>query len=818
MKRILLVVAAALAVAGGASAGKQPRQTKGNFAKEQSGRKTRRTSARPIQPKKIERKKVERKPTAAGPTRRNSPSKTPTAGGKAASVAVTEEQIKAARAELLEGVSAIRTEGLPGSFICASSSAFGVVAGKNWDGTYHPVVAAAFYGKGRVIAFGHGSFFEALPFQSDTAQFLVNAAGWVGQGKKSPLAVYRWGGAAKGLSEAGVDVVEVNDLDAALASPAILAGAGAFDTEEKRLQLRDYLAKGGGLMTSAIGWGWKNIAQNYTGFSCLALHYPDEKTLAPLGILATDLGIGHTGDEGYLTGVDFPLGSDLPSALRIAGKYPDGIEEETLRKQVAKTLTMAADAYPPDDSAAYAAFRELANHPLAKKMPSRETPVTSADFYARVRIVLEKNAWLADPVKVWPADPSAATYPGLMAKGAKPVKGVELQILTDERRWHSTGLFANAGEAITVRLPESALGLGLQVRVGTTDDDIASVQETWIRSPVVSETIALTKATQTFASPFGGFVYIVVPFSVPKGDAVRVRIDGAYRAPHFKRGRDTNESWAKSVSSFHAPQAEIEGYRMVITLPSTSLAKLTDPEWVTKFWDDANDLDVSLSALGEPFDYKQRICADAQLTAGFLHNGYPMMCHVSADGNSALYDKSNIEAHGEWGVLHELGHNHQNSAWTFGKAAEVTVNIFTLYCTDKLLGIKPRDAFGEWTSVGGCDRRVSGWVDRGKPWEEWGAGPFEGPFLGLETFTRLQEVYGWELFEKLFAQYRQPGENLPKNDQERMDQWATRLSAMYEADFADYFEAWSWPISSEAKAECAKYPKLSDERLFRLLR
>ncbi len=800
MNRLVVVFAAVFAVAGGAFAAK-PSQP------------PRKSPAKPVQVKKIERRKIERKPAANGARRKGAAKK------EGDTPAVSDEQIRAARAELLDNVSSLRVTGLPGSFICASPSAFGIIAGRNWDGTFHPMAVGAFYGEGRVVAVGHPSIYESLPFQADTAQFLVNAAAWVGRNAKSPLAVYRWGGAARGMSEAGIDAIEVNDLDAAFRSPVVLATAGAFDTPEKREKLRDYLAKGGGLLTSAIGWGWKSIAKNYTGFSCLALNFEDQKTLAPLGILATDLGIGGTGEENaYEADAVFPPGSSLPSAIAIAAKNPKGIADEGLRKQVAKTLTMAADAYPPDSSAAYATFRSFAKHPLAAKNPTPETPLTPADFHARVRVVLEKNAWLAEPERVWPANPSAAAYPGLMAKGAKPLKGVELRIDTDERRWHSTGLFANAGEPITVRVPGEATAWGLQVRVGSTDDEVTSAQDTWVRAPVVSETLNLDKKTLTFSTPFGGLVYVVVPFSAQKGKSVTIRVDGAYQAPHFKRGRDTNESWAKEVRNDLAPQAEIEGDRMVMAVPSTSLHRLKDPEWVTKFWDGANDLDMRLTGLGQPLDYKQRICADTQLTAGFLHNGYPMMCHVSSDGNSALYDRAVIEREGNWGVLHELGHNHQNKAWTFGAAAEVTVNIFTLYCTDKLLGIKPREAFGEWTSTAGCDRRVSAWVDRGKPWSEWGAGANEGPFLALETFTRLWEVYGWELFEKLFAEYRRAGETLPTTDQERMDQWATRLSAMYNADFAEYFEAWSWPISSEARAECAKFPKLTDERLFRLIR
>ena len=716
-------------------------------------------------------------------------------------------------AELLRDVRTIDAEGLPGGFICVSTNAFGVVAAKNWDGTVLPVVAGSCAGKGRVLAFGHSTFVESLPFKGDTERLLVNAAAWLAQGKRGKVAAYRASGFANGLRAAGIDVAETDSLSAALKHPVVAAPAGVFATEEDRKRVRDYVAKGGGLLTSAIGWGWKNIAKNHSGQSCLALDYDDQKLLAPLGLIATDLGVARTeGDGGgFAAAFPFPPGATLPEALALSAKEPKGIRDETLRRQVAKTLTMAADAYPPDDSAAYRAFCAFARRPDAKKSPSPETPVTSADFAARIRIVLKKNAWLANPVKKWAADPGAKVYPGLVKKGAKPAKNAEVAVDTSERRWHSTGLFANAGEPVTIQVPAKAIALGLQVRVGTTDDEITSAQETWIRFPVVSVTIPLTKPTLTFASPFGGLVYFVVPFGAPKGEVVKFKVSGAYPAPHFRRGRDTSATWKKQVASARAPQAEIEGERMVITVPSVALASLKDPEWVAKFWDDANELDRALAGDAEPLDYKQRICADTQLTSGFLHNGYPMMCHVSPNGSSEIYDAALIRKKGCWGVLHELGHNHQSAAWTFAAATEVTVNIFTLCCTEKLLGLKPRDAFGEWTSKSGCDRRVADWVAAGKPFETWG----QQPFLGLETFTRLREVYGWELFERLFATYRRTGETLPTTDPEKVDQWATRLSELYRANFADYFVAWSWPVSSAARAACAKYPKLTDKRLFR---
>jgi hypothetical protein len=725
---------------------------------------------------------------------------------------------------MLAGVGVIEAEGLPGGFVCVSTNAFGVVAGKNSDETILPVVAASVVEKGRVVVLGHSSFITAFPSKGDTERFLGNALAWLAKGKRgASVAVYRADDFARGLQATGFKVEATFDLRAAMRCSVIAAPAGAFAVEDFE-KVREFVANGGGLLTCGIGWGWKNIAQNASNPSCLALHCDEQKLLARFGIVMSDLGIHRTrepgvrgaetdfgtllSEGGYLADFAFPPGTTLPEALALAAKNPRGIADDVVRRQVAKTLTMAADVYPPDKSAAYAAFRAFVRQPGAKKAPSPESPLTSADLAARVRAVLKKNAWLANPVQKWGADVSAKAYPGLVKKGAKPEERREVVIDTTEKRWHSTGLFANAGEPITVKASAKALGLGLKIRVGTTSEEIASAQETWKRFPVVSETIPLTKAETTFASPFGGLVYVVVPNAAPTGQTLRLAIGGAYPAAHFRRGRDTNATWKQTLASAAAPQAELEGERMALTVPARSIATLKDPEWVVKFWDDANALCLKLTGMEKPFDYKQRICSDLQLTSGFLHNGYPMMCHESADGNCELFDVKTIRQKGCWGVLHELGHNHQNAAWTFGAATEVTVNFFTLYCTEKLLGISPRDAL----EAEGRNMKilVENWKASGKGFDLWA----KDPFLALEMFVRLREVYGWELFEKLFAEYRRPGEVLPKTDQEKMDQWAIRLSKMYNANFASFFVAWSWPISPSARAACAKYPALADKRLF----
>jgi hypothetical protein len=129
------------------------------------------------------------------------------------------------------------------------------------------------------------------------------------------------------------------------------------------------------------------------------------------------------------------------------------------------------------------------------------------------------------------------------------------------------------------------------------------------------------------------------------------------------------------------------------------------------------------------------------------------------------------------------------------------VNFFTLYDLEHICGTPPRQ-----TRMGepGIQKQVRKWVAAGKPHDEW----CREPFLALETFVRLQQAYGWKAFEALFAEYRAlPKEERPKNDAEKRDQWATRLSRITGQNIAAVFDAWNIPLSDTARQACSKYPR-----------
>ena len=64
-------------------------------------------------------------------------------------------------------------------------------------------------------------------------------------------------------------------------------------------------------------------------------------------------------------------------------------------------------------------------------------------------------------------------------------------------------------------------------------------------------------------------------------------------------------------------------------------------------------------------------------TLGWMHSGYPMMGFVSAVPDQV--NVSLIQQQGNWGLVHETGHNHQWNSWTISATTETGCNMWSLY-------------------------------------------------------------------------------------------------------------------------------------------
>ena len=193
----------------------------------------------------------------------------------------------------------------------------------------------------------------------------------------------------------------------------------------------------------------------------------------------------------------------------------------------------------------------------------------------------------------------------------------------------------------------------------------------------------------------------------------------------------------------------------------------------------------------------ERYVADVQISAGYMHSGYPIMTHL--DAAPAMVSREKLLA-GQWGLVHELGHNHQNGDWTFAGTGEVTNNVFSIYILEKVCGIETRKGHDALPKL---DEMMKKHLAAGAPFEKWKS----DPFLALTMYIQLREAFGWEPFIKVFSEYRDlPADARPKNDDQKRDQWLTRMSRCVGRNLGPFFTAWGVPTSETARKSLSDLP------------
>jgi hypothetical protein len=218
-------------------------------------------------------------------------------------------------------------------------------------------------------------------------------------------------------------------------------------------------------------------------------------------------------------------------------------------------------------------------------------------------------------------------------------------------------------------------------------------------------------------------------------------------------------------------------------------------------WDEivaAQDAFVSLPRRDRP----ERIVADAQISVGYMHAGYPIMIPID-DSIKLGLNHARLRREGSWGLFHELGHNHQSGDWTFDGTGEVTNNLIVLYVFDKALGLRFDSGHEEIRDRAARNRRIHAFITKGAPFLEWK----NDAFLALMMYIQLYEAFGSKPFEEVFAEYRRlPDAARPKSDDEKRDQWLMRLSKATGKNLGPFFQAWGIPTSEPARASIENLP------------
>ncbi|GJQ28784.1 MAG: hypothetical protein HBSAPP03_06680 [Phycisphaerae bacterium] len=685
----------------------------------------------------------------------------------------------AERATLIDGVKSIAAPGVPGPLVLFGDAAFPVVVGKDGKDVAMPVVAAGTLGQGRVVAFGHTGYLDAAALKAgDTGTLMDNALRWAGRREKPRVGVLRDRAWSEALAARGFDATSITTLDRLTEHDSLCLNAHALSNEQRDAVLA-FVKSGGGVLVSGLGWGWLQLNPAKS-----IREHPGNILLADAGIAWGDGSLERTAPDGFAVGGE--LAPELHANAAIAK-----LEQPTTAPltQAAHTLT-AAIRVLPSDHALVARCRALLDGHAAPIVPTQGSPIRAKHAVERVLIALSVEMEKRTPAAEIQPNPAADAFPGPVHADA-PRIARDITIDASIPEWHSTGLYAPPGAIITVRTDADAKNF--RVRLGCHTDHLWH-HDKWSRVPDISREWPLQPGVTTIASAFGGLIYLDVPNN-QKGERT-FTIEGAVESPRFVRGVTTPEEWRR-IRAAPGPWGELESRRVIVSVPSAALRTLDDPEALMTFWDAISDAHATLGGVPTPPSRPHRFVADIQISAGYMHSGYPIMTHLDAVDEMTMLDK--LKA-GSWGLLHELGHNHQVGDWTFDGTGEVTCNLFALHAIDTICtppagsrghpGVNTPPSFANHLAAGA-------------PFDAWK----RDPFLALHMYVQLEQAFGWETYKRVFAEYRDlPRAERPKHDADKRDQWMVRFSRACGKNLGPFFQAWGVPTSDAARASIADLP------------
>jgi len=144
--------------------------------------------------------------------------------------------------------------------------------------------------------------------------------------------------------------------------------------------------------------------------------------------------------------------------------------------------------------------------------PTATASVTvPTDPAAKKQLVQQITNYMALPVPQVRVHPAAADFPGVAPAGSPHLTRV-VTFSGAKPRWQITGLYANAGEIVTVT-PQTALPAGatVEIRIGCHTDRLFNDKITaWKRFPSISRAFTLAAEPMQVASAFGGPIFAAV--------------------------------------------------------------------------------------------------------------------------------------------------------------------------------------------------------------------------------------------------------------------------------------------------------------------
>lgn len=653
------------------------------------------------------------------------------------------------------------------------------------DGSDRPIVSAGHVEQGRIWGGGHGAEVSSGATGAKL-NLALNAFDWLCDGRQRVgLSPGYQGWEDKLLAEGYTVVLDAEPADLSNVDCWLAPFWNDFSDAENA-QIETWTRAGGGLMMSGHAWWWSYSNPD------VPHNYPGNKIARTTGLM-----VSATTSSGDMSAPAEPWGPHhrLHGALPLLQAHYAG----TLMLQgddadaVAGAVNLCVSILPIDFREFWGAVWALSNQTGMIHIDSQNTFTLNADEIDDLMLNVQEKLMLRLPADQLFAHPSSASFPGSVNATAPRLTrtvtidgdfaGLPSQFgyaNADAHGRMSTGMYAAPGEVVNVTVPPEMVDQNAYVLIGGHSDNLWG-KDTLLRHPVIIRNYLIDNTSMQVANAFGGAIYI----QIAKGSTLgpqNVTISGAVEMPWYRHGITDVHDWQMVLRHAPAPTAELQSGQFILTVPSANIRALDDPDHAMDFWDEALHMEHNLSGY-TPWPRVERAQFDVQISAGWMHSGYPFMAHLaSVDG---VVNGTYMYENGDWGMFHELGHNHQWMSSTLPGNTETTCNLYSMKLMSDLVGVTGHGAM----SPSSREQRTESHFQNGAPLSAWSV------WTALETHMMVQEAFGWDPITEALDQYYWGNITEPVGDSAEFNEWAVQTSLSTGHNLMPYHAAWNFPLT-----------------------
>ena len=460
--------------------------------------------------------------------------------------------------------------------------------------------------------------------------------------------------------------------------------------------------------------------------------------------------------------------------------------------------------------------------------PSYTNQIASFDNAKKTEILAENQKMLAE-TRTWfaegtlkeklkkhvSADGQFSNAEGNYDNAPRIEKEITVNGLLASRK-RSLGVFAPAGEVLTVTIDESMKGR-LTVNIGypyNAECDIGGSGSfgRWKNDRMAQFFLSfkLTETVTYIGSPLGGMV------TLDGGSGMgnyTITISGGVDMPDYKLGVSTKADW-QYILAAPGPYVWLLTPYQYFLMPKVEIKDIEDPYLALLWWHKASMISMYAMAREDTAHFYTPVISifDSYVYIGegvakvwaFVTNAPKYWCH-------GMLDYDNLMQSGAWGAIHEYNHHHQSHAyanveWGVGYHDENTNNVLNaasyILLTDIAATRSESNILGVWNGVSDpyCNYKMLADASKSKTsYEAFDSSKLFGYVdlmhtFGVENFLEfLRAMYGYRQVEGF------DGPNLTQgNYLTTQDGFALFASLFYKRDFVDYFtNIWHFNLSDE---------------------